>query len=211
MRNFLIQSGVLVALIAPVSGLADPCGHSSNERLAPSTSINYDDIRLAIRQIALENPTPSGSSREFLKIEESSKPRLSPEGRVFGLTERETLDHVGDPNGSSCSGRHLHGDLANRRCHAQVVQAVDLLLRNLKVPKEFSALAAASVFVPKEYGRKVVSKRFADKVGLDRRPSLSDLVIADYELFRSKERGGPVLRGTYFLDRAAFLHWERRF
>lgn len=113
---------------------------------------------------------------------------------VMGYTEKQVMEMVNNPNGQACSEKHNQGDLANRYCHASVVKAIDRSLQYYGVSRSLSALLAGAVFLPKEYL-------------LDKNPSKSDLVIADYAILdKSRTR----IEVTAFADGAVFVVLRKR-
>jgi hypothetical protein len=120
--------------------------------------------------------------------------------RVMGLTEREALARSGDPDGDVFSAKHAQGDIANRWTHAAVVKSASAAFAEAGFGKLASALLGAAIMLPKEYL-------------IDRRPSASDLVIADYALFQSgnRQRGESRMFLSVFGDGALFLSYEKSF
>jgi hypothetical protein len=120
--------------------------------------------------------------------------------RVFGFSEREALAQSGDPDGDVFSRLHTQGDMANRWSHAAVVKTAAGLLQQAGFGPWVSSLLGASILLPKEFA-------------IDRRPSRSDLVIADLPLFSAgrPERAHSAAFLSIFGDGAVFLALEARF
>lgn len=120
--------------------------------------------------------------------------------RVLGFTEREALAQSGDPDGVAFSKKHTQGDMANRWSHAAVAKAASAAYRQAGFSPFASALLGAAILVPKEFL-------------IDRRPSASDLVIADYQLYgtRSREGSETSVAVSVFGDRALFFALEKRY
>lgn len=117
--------------------------------------------------------------------------------KVFGLTQKNAVSMDGDPNGTACSKRHYNDDISNRWCHSIFVKIVDTKLRDLGVPKSLAALAAGSIFLPKEFL-------------IDQNPSPADLMIADFGLYQFAENSGNVSI-SLFGDGATILSIEKTF
>ncbi len=69
--------------------------------------------------------------------------------RVFGLSEKEVLNMIGDQNGKACSSMHEQGDLGNRWCHAYVVKKISENLKQNGINPYMADLIGASFFIPK--------------------------------------------------------------
>ena len=119
-----------------------------------------------------------------------------PDIKVFGYTEKEVMDYVSDPNGHACSTQHIHGDLANRWCHAMIVKIIDETLKSYDINKFASGILAASVFLPKEYL-------------IDLHPSKADLVISDFKVFQNKDsKNSSSATVTVFGDGMIFINFK---
>ncbi|MNK07418.1 hypothetical protein D3C87_253320 [compost metagenome] len=187
--------GFLVA--EPVTGSPDPL---ANYRFTP-------EVRKAIEKEARAFdalPTPTSAYRydapqRLVVIRVPIERPMAPV-EVFGFTQQEVLAHDGDtPNGDPCGSKHEQGDLSNRWCHAYFVTLTNKTLRNSGVNKEVSALLAATIFLPKEYL-------------IDQKPSASDLVMADYEIFDAEKNLRRTRMGvTIFGDKTVFLTFYRNF
>ena len=154
--------------------------------------------KLIVFAVVLGNFLSAAHGASFGLIE---RVKLNPEDyktpRVFGFSHRDVLSFDGDPNGSACSEAHKQNDLSNRWCHALYVKIVDEKLRDLGVPKSLSALASASIFVPKEYL-------------IDKNPSPADLMIAEYALYEFDDDSGKIAL-SLFGDGATILSLEKTF
>lgn len=117
--------------------------------------------------------------------------------RTMGLSQKNALIMDGDPNGTACSNRHEQNDISNRWCHSFFVKIVNEKLLEMGMPKYLSALASASIFVPKEFL-------------VDKNPSAADLVIADLELYEFAENLGRISISV-FGDGAAAIGIEKKF
>lgn len=116
---------------------------------------------------------------------------------VFGLTEKQVLEMDGDPNGSACSGAHIRNDFSNRWCHAFIVKLAYETAKLNGVANIAAAMLGASIFVVKEYA-------------IDLHPSKSDLVIADYMIYKSKNNSESIT-GTVFGDGMIFINYQKKF
>jgi hypothetical protein len=120
--------------------------------------------------------------------------------RVFGFTEREALEASADPYGNVWSSKHTQGDMANRWSHAAIVKVASTALGDVGLGRLASALLGATILLPKE-------------LIIDRRPSASDLVIADLPLYHSFKPRGDETRASLSLfgDGAFFFTYEKKF
>jgi len=120
--------------------------------------------------------------------------------RVFGFSEREALAQSGDPDGEAFSKLHTQGDMANRWSHAAVAKSAAGVLRQAGFRPWTASLLGAAILLPKEFG-------------IDKRPSRSDLVIADFPLFSfgRRERAHSAASLSLFGDGALFVSLEARF
>lgn len=120
--------------------------------------------------------------------------------RVFGFSEREALAQSADPDGEAFSKLHAQGDMANRWSHAAIAKSAAGVLQQAGLKPWAASLLGAAILLPKEFG-------------IDRRPSRSDLVIADFPLFSfgRRERAHSAASLSLFGDGALFVSLEARF
>lgn len=154
--------------------------------------------KLIVFAVVLGNLLSAAHGASFELIE---RMKLNPDNykttRVFGFSHQDVLSFDGDPKGSACSESHKQNDLSNRWCHALYVKIADEKLRDLGVPKTLSALASASIFLPKEYL-------------IDKNPSPADLMIAEYSLYEFDDDSGKIAL-SLFGDGATILSLEKTF
>lgn len=164
----------------------------------------FFSILMILASGSLANELPflsnANTTKPLLQNQQNQSHNWSPEDtKVFGLTEQDVLNQDGDPEGTACSRRHSQGDMSNRWCHAFFVKAADSFLRAKGLSKNPSALLSASIFVPKEYG-------------IDKKPSRSDLVMAEYEIYETIQAQYPSrMTVTVFGDTAMFMNFEQQF
>lgn len=116
---------------------------------------------------------------------------------VFGLTEKQVLEMDADPNGEACSNNHNRNDFSNRWCHAYFVKLISETAKMNGISNFAAAMMGASIFVVKEYA-------------IDLHPSKPDLVIADYQIYKSKNNS-DLLTGTIFGDGMIFINYQKKF
>ncbi|WP_415063261.1 hypothetical protein [Bdellovibrio sp.] len=167
-----------------------------------SISVFSPEVRAIIdeearRMESEERQREEKTGKKYLVIAPKTSEFSSPLS-VFGFTEQQVLEMDGDPNGRACSGRHIQGDMSNRWCHAQVVKFADNYFKYLGFSQPLASMMAAFIFVPKEYL-------------IDLKPSKSDLVISEYELYRTEDQKRVRITATVFGDKAIFFTFEKKF
>ncbi|WP_347358920.1 hypothetical protein [Bdellovibrio sp.] len=203
---------LLILALSPVTQAAEDIvvrdvnltmdGQASDKRLS------WGSLEPQIRQAILEQSQAyeGTASRNInnppnrrMVVMTANEERAQQPVRVFGFTEKDVLAMDGDPNGAACSRRHIHDDYSNRWCHAYFIKLADTYLRSHGVNKHVAALIAASTFLPKEYL-------------YDKNPSMADLAVVEYEVYRSDNPRKPTrITMTLFGDKTAFVTIERKF
>lgn len=176
------------------------CEDTSFDLYKSLSEVHKDQFAPIIKNLVTQEATKELKTHSTEELKYSVVAKHNEEFRVFGFSEKEALDFVGDRrNDRACSPDHIHDDLANRWCHGAVVKVVDETLKANGVNKIISALLSASVFLPKEYL-------------IDLHPSKADLVISDLEMFNLKDSIGGV-KGTItiFGDGMVFLNFNKKF
>lgn len=125
---------------------------------------------------------------------------------VMGMTEEQALAQSGQgpvtPGSETraCDNNHNQGDIANRWCHAAIVDSVNQYLLLMGVNPVLSAVLGSLPIFFKEYV-------------VDSHPSKSDMVVGEIQIFtfnKAKPKDGSI-SVTGFADGAVFLTYRGKF
>ncbi|RPJ75289.1 MAG: hypothetical protein EHM20_09180 [Alphaproteobacteria bacterium] len=164
------------------------------------SEVQVNQFAPIIKTLVTQEATKELKTHSTEELKYSVVAKYNEEFRVFGFSEKEVLEFVGDKkNERACTPDHIHDDLANRWCHGAVVKVIDETLKANGVNKIISALVSASFFLPKEYL-------------VDLHPSKADLVISDFEMFNLQDaKGGVKGTITIFGDGMVFFNFNKKF
>lgn len=176
----------------------DPYSYKSRNQYSPFSPEVQKIIEQVAREYEANESVAEQANRKMVVVTATPEKKFQPL-TVFGFTEKDVLTADGDPQGAACSHKHDQGDMSNRWCHAQIVKLADSYMRSKGLNKELSAIFSASIFVPKEYL-------------YDLHPSMSDLVMAEYEIFsHTKQQKTTRMTVTAFADKAVFFTFQKQF
>ena len=161
-------------------------------------AMNYLDpdnfVEEEAKQIDWDTKAKDGEVSIFFVEQSDADYAHQGEVKVMGITEKEAVLMSNDPGGEACSNKHNQGDVANRWCHAVIVDYINRGLMSAGVNPIVSHVAASAFFLPKEYL-------------YDKNPSLSDMGGPDITVY---EKNNSKVTITPFADGAVFVTVDKR-